>query len=275
MRYNAGRARPCGRGAAQGSEGGAPWAHRTPTSSSWGPAPPASSARSRCVERGFAGRIVMLDKGLAVEDRTCPKQAGGPCLGCEPCRITTGFSGAGAFSDGKLSLSSRGGRRFARPHRPRGRAGGHRGGGRRVPGVRRRRPRGGRRSPPGGGRHTPARHQGGPQARGLPAAPPGHGAGARAVRAHWSATWSTRAWTCASAPPALRCSSDGDACTGVAAGGPRGRLRAARPSHGGGHRPARGRLAGAHVPRASDSARPRSRGHRRARGGAQRGHGAR
>ncbi len=58
------------------------------------------------VKRGFAGRIVMLDKGLAVEDRTCPKQAGGPCLGCEPCRITTGFSGAGAFSDGKLSLSS-------------------------------------------------------------------------------------------------------------------------------------------------------------------------
>ena len=58
------------------------------------------------VERGFAGRIVMLDKGLAVEDRTCPKQAGGPCLGCEPCRITTGFSCAGAFSDGKLSLSS-------------------------------------------------------------------------------------------------------------------------------------------------------------------------
>ena len=58
------------------------------------------------VERGFAGRIVMLDKGLAVEDRTCPKQAGGPCAGCDPCRITTGFSGAGAFSDGKLSLSS-------------------------------------------------------------------------------------------------------------------------------------------------------------------------
>ena len=58
------------------------------------------------VERGFAGRIVMLDKGLAVEDRACPKQAGGPCAGCDPSRITTGFSGAGAFSDGKLSLSS-------------------------------------------------------------------------------------------------------------------------------------------------------------------------
>ena len=58
------------------------------------------------VECGFAGSIVMLDKGLAVEDRVCPKQAGGPCAGCDPCRITTGFSGAGAFSDGKLSLSS-------------------------------------------------------------------------------------------------------------------------------------------------------------------------
>ena len=29
----------------------------------------------------------------------------GHCIHCQPCRITTGFSGAGAFSDGKLSLS--------------------------------------------------------------------------------------------------------------------------------------------------------------------------
>ena len=28
------------------------------------------------LERGFTGRIVMVDKGLAVEDRVCPKQAG-------------------------------------------------------------------------------------------------------------------------------------------------------------------------------------------------------
>ena len=58
------------------------------------------------LERGFTGRIVMVDKGLAVEDGVCPKQAGAPCANCEPCRITTGFSGAGAFSDGKLSLSA-------------------------------------------------------------------------------------------------------------------------------------------------------------------------
>lgn len=58
------------------------------------------------LERGFAGRITMVDKGLAVEDRVCPKATGAPCASCEPCRITTGFSGAGAFSDGKLSLSA-------------------------------------------------------------------------------------------------------------------------------------------------------------------------
>ena len=58
------------------------------------------------LDGGFEGRIVMVDKGLPVESRSCPKQGGGPCRGCDPCRITTGFSGAGAFSDGKLSLSA-------------------------------------------------------------------------------------------------------------------------------------------------------------------------
>ena len=58
------------------------------------------------LERGFTGSITMVDKGLAVEDRVCPKQAGARCADCDPCRITTGFSGAGAFSDGKLSLSA-------------------------------------------------------------------------------------------------------------------------------------------------------------------------
>ena len=36
----------------------------------------------------------------------CPKAEIGHCVNCRPtCAITTGFSGAGAFSDGKLSLS--------------------------------------------------------------------------------------------------------------------------------------------------------------------------
>ena len=54
----------------------------------------------------MAGRsIVIVEKGLPIERRSCPKERVGYCVGCDPCRITTGFSGAGAFSDGKLSLS--------------------------------------------------------------------------------------------------------------------------------------------------------------------------
>ena len=50
-------------------------------------------------------RIVIVEKGLAIVQSRCPKEHTGRCMNCEPCRITTGFSGAGAFSDGKLSLS--------------------------------------------------------------------------------------------------------------------------------------------------------------------------
>jgi hypothetical protein len=50
--------------------------------------------------------ILIVEKGHSVEQRTCPKQKTKHCVGCKPyCNITTGFSGAGAFSDGKLSLS--------------------------------------------------------------------------------------------------------------------------------------------------------------------------
>jgi uncharacterized FAD-dependent dehydrogenase len=55
--------------------------------------------------RGDGRHITMVEKGLPVERRRCPKGRTGYCMACEPCRITTGFSGAGAFSDGKLSLS--------------------------------------------------------------------------------------------------------------------------------------------------------------------------
>lgn len=49
--------------------------------------------------------ILMLEKGNAIEKRICPKRKTGVCVGCKPCNITTGFAGAGAYSDGKLSLS--------------------------------------------------------------------------------------------------------------------------------------------------------------------------
>ena len=57
------------------------------------------------LKRGTKKKILMVEKGHAVEHRHCPKDKIGHCIKCDPCAITTGFSGAGAFSDGKLSLS--------------------------------------------------------------------------------------------------------------------------------------------------------------------------
>ncbi|MGN0485468.1 MAG: NAD(P)/FAD-dependent oxidoreductase [Lachnospiraceae bacterium] len=51
-------------------------------------------------------KILMIEKGRCIEKRQCPKRKTNVCVGCQPCSITTGFAGAGAFSDGKLSLSS-------------------------------------------------------------------------------------------------------------------------------------------------------------------------
>ena len=48
---------------------------------------------------------MLIDEGKPVEKRNCPIEKVGECLKCKPfCNITSGFSGAGAFSDGKLSL---------------------------------------------------------------------------------------------------------------------------------------------------------------------------
>jgi len=49
--------------------------------------------------------ILIVDKGRNIEKRKCHERATGKCLKCNPCGITFGWSGAGAFSDGKLSLS--------------------------------------------------------------------------------------------------------------------------------------------------------------------------
>ena len=57
------------------------------------------------LESGSAASITIVEQGLPIERRSCPKERAGRCVHCKPCRITTGFSGAGAFSDGKLSLS--------------------------------------------------------------------------------------------------------------------------------------------------------------------------
>ena len=57
------------------------------------------------VQKGKHKNILLLEQGRRVEKRSCPIEKGGKCVKCKPlCNITCGFSGAGAFSDGKLSL---------------------------------------------------------------------------------------------------------------------------------------------------------------------------
>lgn len=49
--------------------------------------------------------ILMVDEGRTIDKRACPARKTGRCVNCQPCNIMSGWSGAGAFSDGKLSLS--------------------------------------------------------------------------------------------------------------------------------------------------------------------------
>ncbi len=51
--------------------------------------------------------VLIIDKGSSLENRSCKTQREyGRCLRCNPCAITCGWGGAGAFSDGKLTLTS-------------------------------------------------------------------------------------------------------------------------------------------------------------------------
>jgi uncharacterized FAD-dependent dehydrogenase len=54
---------------------------------------------------GREGRILLLEKGHGIEKRRCPAKERG-CAECKVCAIMTGWGGAGAFSDGKLTLTT-------------------------------------------------------------------------------------------------------------------------------------------------------------------------
>lgn len=52
-------------------------------------------------------KIIMLEKGLPIEKRNCPaREKNITCLRCNPCSTICGWGGAGAYSDGKLTLST-------------------------------------------------------------------------------------------------------------------------------------------------------------------------
>lgn len=50
-------------------------------------------------------RILIVEKGQDIDQRYCPVRDGKPCLRCKVCAMLSGWGGAGAFSDGKLTLS--------------------------------------------------------------------------------------------------------------------------------------------------------------------------
>lgn len=51
-------------------------------------------------------RIAIIDKGKQLEKRNCPASNELSCVKCKSCSITSGFAGAGAFSDGKYNIGT-------------------------------------------------------------------------------------------------------------------------------------------------------------------------
>lgn len=50
--------------------------------------------------------VAVVEKGPGLSERVCPaNERGVTCRGCNPCSMVSGWGGAGAFSDGKLTLS--------------------------------------------------------------------------------------------------------------------------------------------------------------------------
>ena len=55
---------------------------------------------------GMGKKVLLLDKGRSIKARVCPMKKGTPvCVQCKPCNVVCGWGGAGAFSDGKLTLT--------------------------------------------------------------------------------------------------------------------------------------------------------------------------
>ena len=50
--------------------------------------------------------VLILDRGPDIDKRKCPSSRGFECVHCEPCSVLSGWGGAGAYSDGKLTLST-------------------------------------------------------------------------------------------------------------------------------------------------------------------------
>lgn len=68
-----------------------------------GMGPSAAFLAYELIQLGENKNVLLIDQGKNIKNRVCPIEKTGKCMKCKPfCNITCGFSGAGAFSDGKL-----------------------------------------------------------------------------------------------------------------------------------------------------------------------------
>ncbi len=51
-------------------------------------------------------KIAITERGNTLEKRHCPAGKNSTCIHCKTCSITSGYAGAGAFSDGKFNLGT-------------------------------------------------------------------------------------------------------------------------------------------------------------------------
>jgi len=72
-----------------------------------GAGPAGVFAALEIVNNNSKARILIIEKGRAIDKRSCPSQINNTeCMRCNPCSTVCGWGGAGAFSDGKLTLST-------------------------------------------------------------------------------------------------------------------------------------------------------------------------
>ena len=72
-----------------------------------GTGPAGIFAALKLIESSPSLKVLMLEKGKDISKRHCPMlEKGVPCRSCSECSIISGWGGAGAFSDGKLNLST-------------------------------------------------------------------------------------------------------------------------------------------------------------------------
>ena len=67
-----------------------------------GSGPAGMFAADELVDSGM--RVLVIDRGQDIDERSCPMNRTSVCVHCTPCAIMSGVGGAGTFSDGTLNL---------------------------------------------------------------------------------------------------------------------------------------------------------------------------